>query len=84
MERKTSAGPTGPANEGMRSHGGRAVEPAFLRIPDFVVWSGLSAPTFHRLCRKGVLRKVKIGGVSLICMASARALFASGYRGSVR
>lgn len=60
------------------------LEPAYLRIPTFCRWSGLSAVTVHRLCRRGLLRKVKIGGVSLICMASARELFAAGYPQPVR
>jgi hypothetical protein len=59
-------------------------EPAYLRVCDFVAWSGLSSATVHRLCRDGALIKTKIGSASLIEMASARRLFASGYRGSVR
>jgi hypothetical protein len=60
------------------------IEPAYMRIADFVSWSGLSSPTVHRLCRKGVLRKVRVGGASLIDMSSAHALFRSGYRQPVR
>jgi hypothetical protein len=57
---------------------------AFKRIPKFCEWSDLSSPTVHRLVKKGLLKKVRIGGASLICMASAHKLFSSGYRQPVR
>jgi hypothetical protein len=66
------------------THSKSVPEPAYLRIPHFAVWADMSVPTVHRLCRIGLLRKVRIGGASYICMASARALFASGYLKSVR
>jgi hypothetical protein len=58
--------------------------PGFMRVRAFCKWSGLSPATVHRLCRRGALRKVRIGSVSLICMESARTLFANGYRSPVR
>jgi hypothetical protein len=38
--------------------------PGYMRIAKFCKWSDLSPPTVHRLCRKGKLRNVRIGGAS--------------------
>ena len=61
-----------------------AIAPGSMRIANFCRYSGLSAPTVHRLCRKGLLRKIRIGGVSLIDMSSWHELSRNGYQGSVR
>ena len=58
--------------------------PGYMRVVDFCAWSDLSASTTHRLCRRGLLRKVRIGGASLIDLASWHELMREGYRGSVR
>jgi excisionase family DNA binding protein len=60
------------------------VAPAYMRVGDFAVWCGLSRPTIFRLIRQGKLRRVKVGGASLIDMSSARALLERGDPKSVR
>jgi hypothetical protein len=48
------SGPDGPKRA--------VVVPGYMRVSGFCGWSGLSAPTVHRLCRRGLLRKIRIGG----------------------
>jgi hypothetical protein len=55
--------------------------PGFMRIVKFCKWVDLSPATVHRLCRRGALHKVKVGGASLIEMASWHELTREGIGG---
>jgi hypothetical protein len=63
-----------PANVGMRaaSTTRATIEPAYLRKPKFVRWSGLSLSTVNRAIAADAFVTIKVGSAVLIEMASAK------------
>lgn len=56
---------------------GRAIKPVALTIPTFTKMFGIGRTTAYSLIREGRLERVRIGGRTLITMASAEALLAA-------